>query len=308
MATIIDEYCEAFDGLFLRIIVTAKDRDTLEKTAICATALPSTVVGRSEAGIEKYLDESQSPDGRPGAIIQIWVNYSKNAISSLGYEASLRIRQGILVIPTTRIFNALESEDKLDIMPSVGYCGDGFEEEKQVIFGSKTYNMIDIPLMMPGFMIERHLGYKKGIMGGNIWYLCKDEKSALEAGKRAVEELKKMDNVICPFEICSAGSKVGSITAEKYKGSQKGEDYSKIGPTTNHLYCPQLKNKIENSLVPETVKSIPEIVINGATLDDIKKAMKKCIDCTVDIEGVESISCGNYGGNLGKYKIYLKDL
>ena len=56
--------------------------------------------------------------------------------------------------------------------------------------------------------------------------------------------LKEIDNVICPFEICSAGSNVGSVCAEKYRGRKNGENYKKIEPTTNHLYCHQLNNKI----------------------------------------------------------------
>ena len=47
------------------------------------TALPSTVFGKSEGGIEQWLNEEKTLDGRKGAIVQIWVNYGKKAKENL---------------------------------------------------------------------------------------------------------------------------------------------------------------------------------------------------------------------------------
>jgi formylmethanofuran--tetrahydromethanopterin N-formyltransferase len=43
-------------------------------------------------------------------------------------------------------------------------------------------------------------------------------------------------------------------------------------------------------------------------MDAVKKAMKAGIEAARNVEGVLRISAGNYGGNLGKYKIPLKEL
>lgn len=286
-----DTYCEAFDGLFARILITAKDYRRLSKAAVSSTALPLTVFGESEGGIEKWVKENETPDKRRGAIIQIWVNYTKNAAEKLECEVARRVRQGILVVPTTSVFNALESEKKIDSMRKIGHCGDGYENvEKR--FGREV---ISIPLMMGGFIIERYIGYAKGVMGGNLWFFCKTHEAALAAGERAVEVSSRIAGVITPFEICSAGSKVET-------------KYPEIGPTTNHLYCPTLRGRVKNSKVPEGIVSIPEIVINGTSIDAVKKAMKAAIYGVRDIEGVAKISAGNYGGKLGKHKIYLREL
>ncbi|KYH39883.1 MAG: formylmethanofuran--tetrahydromethanopterin formyltransferase [Candidatus Bathyarchaeota archaeon B63] len=53
---------------------------------------------------------------------------------------------------------------------------------------------------------------------------------------------------------------------------------------------------------------IPEIVINGVTLDAVKEAMKAGIEAASQVEGVVGISAGNYGGKLGDYKIFLREL
>ncbi len=74
MVEIENTYCEAFDGLFSRILITARDGKRLKRAACNASALPSTVFGKSEGGIEKWLREDETPDGRKGVIVQIWVN------------------------------------------------------------------------------------------------------------------------------------------------------------------------------------------------------------------------------------------
>ncbi len=285
-----DTYSEAFDGLFSRILITADDEKMLYKAAFGSTALPSTVLGESEGGIEKWLSEKETPDGRKGAVVQIWTNYSRG-VSKLESELAKRIRQGILVVPTTRVFDAPESKEKIDMMNKVGHCGDGYEsvEEK---FGREVIN---IPIMMGEFVVERYLGYAKGVMGGTVWFFCKTQDAALEAGDRAVEAVSRIDGAITPFDVCSAGSKVETR-------------YPEIGPTTNHPYCPTLKGKIPGSKVPEGVTSIPEMVINGITIDVVKEAMKAAIQSAVGIKGVVKISAGNYGGKLGKHKIYLRDV
>lgn len=286
-----DTYCEAFDGLYSRLIVTAKDKKRLDKAVYSATALPYTVFGESEGGVEKFLTEKETPDGRIGAVIQIWVGYGKNAREKLEYELGKRIRQGILVVPTTRIFNATESTDKIDAENKVGRCGDGYEWTENR-YGRE---MINIPLMMGEFLIERQLGYARGIMGGNIWIMADSDETGLEAGDAAVEAVKKTPGTIASFDVCSAGSKVET-------------KYPDIGPTTNHPYCPTLKGKIKDYKVPEGVKSIPEIVINGINEEAVMEAMKASLKAAAKIKGVKMLSAGNYGGKLGKYKIYLKDL
>ncbi len=293
-----DTYCEAFEGIVTRLLVTLRDEELMHYTVAQSTALPSIVVGRTEAGLERWLQGDKTPDKNPGFIAQIWGEWnSENPEKSLKKfykELGLRIRQGILVIPTTTVFNALESKDKFDLMENVGYCGDVYQSDI-VLFNRK---MIKIPLMMGDWFIERHIGYTTGISGGNIWLMCDSEKNALKAGKKIVDTLVHVENIITPFAICSAGSKT----------VYKGQPHPEIGPTTNHQYCPTLRTEIDDNLVPEGVVSIPEIIINGLTLVDVKRAMRLAIKVAVKSKGVLKISAGNFGGNLGKYKIHLNDL
>jgi formylmethanofuran--tetrahydromethanopterin N-formyltransferase len=97
-----------------------------------------------------------------------------------------------------------------------------------------------------------------------------------------------------PGGICRAGSKAGSL---KYK----------MKASTNHPYCPTLKTVVPDTVVPDGVQCVYEIVINGLSLDAVKNAMKKGVTAAASTPGVVKISAGNYGGKLGPYKAFLKE-
>jgi formylmethanofuran--tetrahydromethanopterin N-formyltransferase len=290
-----DTYAEAFEGLFMRLMITAKDRKRLKKAAYNSTALPSTVINRAEGGVEKWLSVDETPDQRLGAIVQFWGQHDRRnpekSLERFYREASYRIRQGILVVPTTAVFNAHKSEKRLDAMERIGHCGDGYEWEENV----EGRRVIKVPLMMGEFVIERYLGYGVGVMGGNVWFMCENEDAALEVGDRALKAVHRVDGVVTPFDVCSAGSKPETR-------------YPDIGPTTNHPYCPTLRGKIPDSKTPEGVNAIPEIVVNGISLEVVKRAMKAAILNAMDVEGVVKVSAGNYGGRLGTYQFFLREL
>jgi len=150
--------------------------------------------------------------------------------------------------------------------------------------------------MVPDFRIERYLGYGRGVMGGNFWYMCKTREAVMEAGRKALKAIRGVEGAITPFNICSAGSKPET-------------KFPWIGPTTNHPYCSTLKKKLgKESRVPEGVNYIPEIVINGTSIEAVKEAMRAGISAAKDVNGVLRISAGNYEGKLGKYKIHLREL
>ncbi|MBN1358637.1 formylmethanofuran--tetrahydromethanopterin N-formyltransferase [Candidatus Bathyarchaeota archaeon] len=293
-----DTYAEAFAGIFCRLIVTAGDARTLQRAAEDSTATPSVVIGRVEGGVEKWLSKNETPDKRKGAVLQFWgeLNPKKPFFESLKkfeVELAYRIRQDILVKPFTAVFDALpDAEGKLDMMERVGHCGDGYE------WGEKRHGreVIVVPLMVPDFIIERYLGYARGVMGANFWVMCKTKEAVKAAGEKALEAIHKVKGVVTPFDVCSAGSKPET-------------QFPAIGPTTNHSYCSSLKPKLgKASLLPEEVTYVPEIVINGRSMDAVKEAMKAGIGAVLNVDGVARVSAGNYGGKLGEFKIHLREL
>ncbi len=297
-AEVEDTYAEAFEGVYCRVIVTADDEETLRGAAEDSTATPSIVIGRVEGGIERWLRPDETPDGRRGAVLQFWGGLDnkkplQKSLDKLEAELSYRIRQDILVKPFTALFDASQTPfERLDTMEKIGHCGDGFEwEEKR--YGR---NVIVVPLMVPDFVIERYLGYSRGVMGANFWYMCRTRDAVMQAGRKALEAIGQVEGAIAPFGICSAGSKPET-------------KFPSIGPTTNHPYCPSLRQKLgQASKVPNDVGFIPEIVINAVSLEAAKAAMRFGVEAVRCVEGVTLVSAGNYGGKLGKYKVWLKEI
>jgi formylmethanofuran--tetrahydromethanopterin N-formyltransferase len=150
--------------------------------------------------------------------------------------------------------------------------------------------------MVPDFIVERYLGYAHGVMGANFWIMCKTKEALKRAGGKALEAIHKVNGVVTPFDVCSAGSKPETR-------------FPWIGPTTNHPYCPSLNSRLGKvSLVPKGVRYVPEIVINGVSIEAVKEAMKAGIVAAAEVEGVLRISAGNYSGKLGEFKIHLREL
>ena len=73
-------------------------------------------------------------------------------------------------------------------------------------------------------------------------------------------------------------------------------------------FCPTLRDKVEDTEIPEGVNSVYEIVINGVSEEAVKEAMRVGIEAAVKVPDVVKITAGNFGGKLGKYQLRLKDV
>ena len=142
-----DTFFEAFEGRYIRALITGPTEKIVNRAA---TSTPSAVIGRVEGGVEGFLDESQTPDGRFGAIVQYWLDGDN--VDKFAFELSYRLRQDVLVKPFTRIFDYSdsESEDYIEMMDIVGHCGDGYEW----IVEEYGRRMINVPIAVPDFQIE----------------------------------------------------------------------------------------------------------------------------------------------------------
>jgi len=78
-AEVEDTYAEGFRSIYAEVLITARDRRWLDHAVAAATGnASSTILCDCEAGLDRYVgpggDESfQTPDGRPGAIVQFHV-------------------------------------------------------------------------------------------------------------------------------------------------------------------------------------------------------------------------------------------
>ena len=297
MTAIIDDtYAEAFRSLYTEFLVTAKSRKWLEHAVNAATGnASSTILCDCEAGVDRFVgpgaDESyETPDGRPGVILQLHVpRFWKDRAKKLERAALTRISQNILTCPTTSCFNLVESEDYFHMGRKVAYFGNGYQKRIER-YGRKMWW---IPILGGEFVLDRRLGYRNGLMGGNLWFFGETEDAALDAAERAAEAAETTAGVVLTFP--------GGIAAS---GSKAGSQYSFSIASTYEKFCPLLRDQVETGL-PEGVNSVMEIIMNGQNMESIVSATQNAIQASRQVEGLMMISAGNYNGKLGKSFIYL---
>jgi formylmethanofuran--tetrahydromethanopterin N-formyltransferase len=297
-ATVDDTYAEAFRSIYVEFLITARDRHWVEHAVHAATGnASSTIMCDCEAGLDRYVgpggDESfTTPDGRPGAIVQLHVpRFRKDRVPALEKAALVRICQNVLTCPTTACFNLIDSSDYFQMGRKVSYFGDGFQKRIER-FGRKMWW---VPTLGGEFILDRRLGFADGLMGGNLWFMGESEDAALAAAMAGVAAAGECPGVIMPFPGGIAGS-----------GSKAGSKYRFAVASTYEKFCPLLTgDPAANSELPENVRSVMEIIINGRDLSAIIHATQAAIRASVNTPGLLRISAGNYGGRLGKSFVYL---
>jgi len=292
ICAIVDTYAEMFGMWVGRILITAESLGWANVAARTSTGFASSIImSPAEAGIEGAVAPSETPDGRAGVLVQVY----HRTRPDLKSQMVLRIGQCVMTCPTTSAFDAMQkAKRRLKVGRSLRLFGDGFQR-KDVVSGRNVWR---IPVMEGEFIVEDSFGAAKAIAGGNLIIMAKDLASGLKASVKAVEAIRSSCNgVVMPFPggICRSGSKAGSL---KYK----------LKASTNHPLSPKLRDLVEDSEIPEGVQSVYEIVINGLKLEYVEKAMAEGIRATLKIPGVVRITAGNYGGKLGPYHAYLKDV
>ena len=291
-----DTFCEAFGAVFTRILVTAMNEKWTKIAANVTTGYgTSTIHCDSEAGIDLLVPPEQTPDNRPGAILMFF----KTKKEKMDAVLLNRVGQCILTCPTTACFDALdgsldpEKEFEIKTGYKLKFFGDKFEEKEE----KYPFESWRIPVMDGEFLVQSVFKVGKGIAGGNFLIIAENQKAGLASAEAAIEAIRGVKNVIAPFPggIARSGSKVGS-------------NYSFLNASTNDPLCPTLRTRIESSQLREGDNCVYEVILDGATEDSIKEAMKLGIHAAVKVDGVNRISAGNYGGKLGKFQYRLLDV
>lgn len=284
---IVDTFAEAFTMRVARVIITARTERWAREAATKLTGFATSVIGcKCEAGLERALPATETPDGRPGVSV-LFLTMDKE---SLPEQLIVRIGQTVLTCPTTACFDGLPGvPDRLPVGKALRVFGDGYQASK--VIGGKRYWRI--PVMEGEFLIEETFGMQKGVGGGNFLILAADADAALTAAEAAVAAMAERAGVILPFPggIVRSGSKVGS------------RRYPRMIASTNDAFSPTLRASAPSEL-PEGVNSVLEIVLDGTDVPAIERAMRVGIPAACG-PGVKTITAGNYGGKLGPHHFYL---
>ncbi|MFX1562519.1 MAG: formylmethanofuran--tetrahydromethanopterin N-formyltransferase [Promethearchaeota archaeon] len=287
-----DTYAEAFDMMVARILLTAATPNWVKTAALSTAGFATSVIEcKIEAGIDRIIPKTETPDKRPGITLLFAAMKSKE----LAKQLRKRTGQCILTCPTTAVYNALDDATEwVDVGDQLRYFGDGFENRKRV--GEKLL-LWRIPVIEGEFIIEQRFGIAKGVGGGNLILMGKTPKGTLKAAEAAVAAIYDVDGCVAPFPggICRSGSKVGS-------------KYDFLKASTNTFLCPTLREQVPDSQVPLGVTSVLEIVLNGLNRQAIDAGMRAALQAATKIPGLVKITAANFGGKLGQHKFHLKAL
>jgi formylmethanofuran--tetrahydromethanopterin N-formyltransferase len=285
-----DTFAEAFTMRVARVVITARSYRWVRAAASKLTGFATSVIGcKVEAGVERELPATETPDGRPGTSVLL-MTLGKDDLAKRLIE---RIGQTVLTCPTTACYDGLpDAPDRVGVGSALRFFGDGFQISK-VLAGERYWR---IPVMEGEFLVQEKFGMLKGVGGGNFLILAQTADAALEAAEAASDAMAAQPGTILPFPggVVRSGSKVGSRRIKSMIAS------------TNDAYCPTLR-AVTKTALPEGVNSVLEIVVNGVDAPSIAMSMRAGIDAACR-PGVMAITAGNYGGKLGPHHFHLREI
>jgi len=287
--TVVDTFAEAFAMWGARGLITAENEKWAAAAARAMTGFATSVIGcKCEAGIERVVPAGETPDGRPGAMVLLFATSAEG----VGKRLVERIGQCVMTCPTTACYNALASENTVVVGGLLRYFGDGFQAAK--LFDGRRFWRV--PVMDGEFVVEERFGVQPAVGGGNLLLLGEDMLPTLAAAEAAVNAMRTVPGVILPFPdgVVRSGSKVGC----RYKA---------VIAAINDAYCPTLRAVSKATELAQEIGCVLEIVLDGLDLEAVREAMRRGLAAAAQ-PGIRQISAGNYGGNLGQYKIELRSL
>jgi len=285
-----DTFAEAFPMRFSRLVITAATADWVHQAASSATGFATSVIGcKCEAAIERPLGAAQTPDGRPGAAVLLFAMDREG----VGKRLIERVGQCVMTCPTTACFDGLQGAERtVPLGASLRYFGDGFQASK-LIAGERFWR---IPVMEGEFLVCDSAGVGRGVGGGNLIIEAGDGDTALRSAQAAAEATRG-EGIALPFPggIVRSGSKVGALSSKSMPAS------------TNHQLAPTLRAQTSDTLVPDGVGAVFEIVIDGVSEDAVREAMRRGLHASA-AAGATHVSAANFGGKLGEFHFPLAEL
>jgi len=285
-----DTFAEAFPMRYARLVITAATADWAHEAARTATGFATSVIGcKCEAAIERRLDADETPDGRPGVAVLLFA-MDREGVAKRVID---RVGQCVMTCPTTACFDGLPGAERTAALgSSLRYFGDGFQASK-VIAGQRFWR---IPVLEGEFLVSESVGVGRGVGGGNLIIGAGDATAALVSAQAAAAAMRG-EGVVLPFPggIVRSGSKVGALSSKSMPAS------------TNHQLAPTLRAQIPDTLVPDGVCALFEIVIDGISEDAVREAMRRGLHAAAGA-GATYVTAANFGGKLGEFHFPLTEL
>jgi formylmethanofuran--tetrahydromethanopterin N-formyltransferase len=276
-----DTFAEAWELEVIRLVITAVSEEIALGGAyqFVGAAGSGELGSRINAGIERTALPQETPDGRPGVIIALTSTPKErpNYIKELGLRFHLAT-----LIPTCAVFDCAMNGvtiEKYDIAVDLADLWKGDDTTVKV----NGREMCSVPTLPGDFKFEKKISIATKGSDGHLVCYGKDANAVVLAVMAAKKAVEGVDGV------CPMGFGLEQVYREKD-------------------YVPALKDKIENSKVPEGVGAILNLLVFGVDTRYMEKALAYAMKAACQVPGVMKIGAMNFNGEFGPYKFFLKEL
>ena len=276
-----DTYAEAWKLEVVRLVITAVSQELAMGGAnqFVGAAGSGELGSRINGGIERVALPQETPDGRPGVIVAL-TNTPANRDQLLD-ELSLRFHLATL-IPTCAVYDFMVpgiqcDKGDIDAILKEKWSGDDWEAEVN------GHVMCCVPTITGTYMFEKKVSISTEGCDGHIVCYAGDINAAVLAVGAAKASLEGTDGV------CPMGYGLEQVYREKD-------------------YVLALKDKIEDSKVPEGVGSILNMLVFGVSQEKMAQALGDAVKAACQVPNVVKIGAMNFGGTFGPYKFYLHEI
>jgi len=288
-----DTFSEILTMKAVRVLITARTKELAYECARTTTGFGvSIIMSPAECAIERAVDFSDTPDNRPGYIIQI--HHYK--LEKLEHQVLARLSQSVLTAPTANVYDWMPNSDVegyFKMGRKIAYFGDGYEFKTRK-FGRDVWI---VPRMDIPFIIDENISYTTSF-SGNFTIFADTLEHAYNAAIKAANAVRTIEGVV------SMGTK-GIIASASKAGSEK---YRFLVASANLAIYPMLRGKYPKTRVPNGGNYAYELVISAINFELLKEGFASGIQTALKSEGVVFVTASNFGGRLGKKKIYLREL
>jgi formylmethanofuran--tetrahydromethanopterin N-formyltransferase len=277
-----DTFAEAWDLEVVRLVLTAISEDVALGGAqqFVGAAGSSELGARINAGIERAALPVETPDGRPGVIVSCTMPPDRR--ESLVEELALRVVLATL-IPTCSVFDAMApgvaGTERINIHDQISERWQGHERERDV--DGRIVGVV--PTTTGEFIYEKSISISASGTDGHIVLFAETEASAVLAIKAAKDAIASVDGV----------APMGYGLEQVFRELD---------------YVPALREKIEDSKVPDGVGSILNLLMFGASAALMKVGMRVAIQAAAQVPGVLEVGAMNFGGEFGRHMYHLHEL
>ncbi|TFH10913.1 MAG: hypothetical protein E4H08_02605 [Candidatus Atribacteria bacterium] len=289
-----DTYCECTDVYIARVLLTAISESVAIHEAAYLSGWSIITSVPIQGCIEGFVPSAETPDGRPGVLIQL------NAPTPVGAEPFRRaVLERLYILPhlpTCSLFDATpegRAEDWIDVAAHVGRWGDGFERD--VVIGG--HDALSIPIMTGDQVVDRKIGVCIGT-DGVLEIFARDAASCVAGAQEAVARIVRDVRDVAVFNY-----PVGGISGAKVGGTT----YTEEGVTINEPFCPSLR-KIVKTKIPDAANAVIEFPMTAISEAAVRLGLKAAIDAFTDTPGSVEITAPSFGGAWGGRHVYLRDV